>query len=322
MQNPNPFVAPTGSRQGARPCPACRQRLQLLPLPGPHGQAVDVEHCHDCRLVWFDPLELDGIAQPGWVALLLAMETARRHTNVAPAPFTENGQCPRCHSVLKPQQQVSSHGRYTALACPQGHGQAQRDGALLASRGLFRPLLLAERVALATEARQLFCLPCGAPLDGGAERCLACDSAATVFDLPRLAAAVGLKPQRRHATAGAQPPADAPLMPWPCHACGAALDAMAHTHCVQCRHPVLAPLLADLLPLLRTAQAQHEDAVPAAARGALRNMPTGQRARIGRLTGRAEHRAAVELLELRFWQRWRWVVAAFCVLCLMAWWRS
>ena len=61
-----------------------------------------------------------------------------------------------------------------SLACPEGHGQAQREGALLASRGLFRPLLLAEHFNADAAWSLVWVNPTGAVGDpGGKEPALA-----------------------------------------------------------------------------------------------------------------------------------------------------
>jgi Zn-finger nucleic acid-binding protein len=314
-----PLSSPIRFGPGARRCPACAQVLALLSLSGPHGRDIEVDHCSGCRLVWFDPLELDAIAQRGWTELLLEM--ARASSPADPPPLGDGAACPRCRCRLEPLHAVTDHGRHAGLRCPNCHGQVQRDGALLAAQGLFRPLLLHERVALATERRRLHCLPCGAALDGSAERCAWCGSPATVVDLPRLAQALGL-PQRQLPRRGASLLAggEPALMPWSCHGCGAALDATQQARCPQCAHPVLAPALRDLLPLLLAARREAAAAPTEAARAALRNLPEGQRLRISQLTGRPEHRVMLDLLRARFWRRWAWVMALFLALVVIGRW--
>lgn len=293
-------------RQAGCACPLCRVPMRRLALPGPHGSPVEVDHCRDCRLVWFEMLELHTLARPGWVALLTELARAAPDAVAAP-PSTPS--CPRCNARLRATPQVGDFGRSVRLACPQGHGEAVHDGALLASRGLFRPLLLDERVALAREHRRLHCLPCGAALQGGSETCAFCASPATVVDLQRLRQALGLG----HLNHG-----DAPLMPWACHGCGFALDASVHARCPQCAHPVLAPRLDDLLPLLDAARTRAEQREHEAADATLRVVQPGLRQRVATLTGRTEHQLAVQQLEGRFWRRWGWLVLATAVFALLA----
>jgi hypothetical protein len=285
--------------------------MPALSLPGLHGAALQVDHCRACRLVWFDVLEPSALAQSAWVALL--SEMARGGDGDRAPLDTAQARCPRCETVLEARMQLSAFGRCASLACPQGHGQAARDGTLLASRGLFRPLQLAERVLLAADRRRLCCLPCGAPLSGASERCGHCDSPATVFDLPRLSQALGLL------DASAFVAGDLPVQPWSCRGCGAALDVTREPSCPQCQRPVLAPALSDLAPLLDAAQARLARRTAEAAQQALAVRIPAEQRRIHALTGREEHRQALHLLEARFWRRWGWVVVLFAALWLMAW---
>lgn len=274
-------------------CPACRRPMGVLALAGRGDATVVLDHCDACRLVWFDPLEFDTLAPQGWANLLLRMVDSA--TPQAPSadggPPPEATRCPRCDSTLRAEPRATSFGRHVACVCPRGHGQAQRDGALLASRGLFRPLLLDERVALAMERRQLHCLPCGSAMDGRAEQCRWCGSPATVFDLPRLARALGLeRPQRR--------PADAPLLPWACHGCGSPLDATQAASCPQCKRPVLAPSMVDIKPLLQAACSV-----------------LGRRARAA--GGFVD--AMLQQLGWGFWHRWAAVMGCAGLLALAGW---
>ena len=298
--------------------------LTLVPMIDPSERAVraglvEVLRCEACCLVWFDPLALDALDRSGWVQLLRALVQDRPRALVADA--SSGGPCPRCHRPLEPRPQQSQHGRYMSLACPEGHGQAQRDGALLASRGLFRPLLLAERVALATEQRQLDCLQCGAALDGGVEHCSYCHSPATVLDLHRLSLAIGLKDEaaesrRRPSPTGGD---DAPVQVWACHGCGHPLDPTRQTHCDRCHHPVLAPVMSDLLPLLHAAEQRLARLAEAARLSALTFLPAVERRRIADLTRRSAHQHAVGKLERTFWRRYG-VLASLCALVLLLGW--
>lgn len=237
-------------------CPACGAGLQPHRLVQRGSAELEIDLCPGCRLVWFDPLEFASIDTSGWIALL--RELGRPGPRRAPLQPLEHGPCPRCRSALKPVSGALSRGRYMALSCPRGHGQAQSEGALLASRGLFRPLLLADRVALATEKATLDCLNCGAPMAGDAEHCAHCHSPAVVLDIDRLCEAIGLVDANAAAHRPATESQDASprLQPWACHACGKPLDPTRHAHCPACRHPLVAPSLAALGPLLDAAEAR------------------------------------------------------------------
>ena len=234
--------------------------MTVQQLVGQHQRWVEVDHCHPCRLVWFDPQELSSITQAGWVDLLLAMVAPARPHATPLSELRAHSKCPRCSLDLRALHNQTRHGRFAGHECPNGHGQAQREAALLASRGLFRPLLIGERAALASEARELACQQCGAALDGGSSSCGYCQSALTVVDVPRLSQALGLGKEAdapmpaRSSRIQRQAPFTAPVHIWPCHGCGQPTDVTRHTACLQCKHPVLAPELADLRPLLEAAK--------------------------------------------------------------------
>lgn len=284
---------------------------------GPVGTEVD--HCTACRLVWFDMLEFQALDRPAWVELLQAMDTPPAATG-GDADDVGTWRCPRCRDVLRESAGLTRYGRYGGRECVQGHGQLLGLTALLASRGLLRPPSTAERTALAREARALHCLSCGAPEEAWQDRCSHCESPLLLLDLPRLAVAVGQVDEGRAARvrpgAGAM---DAPsLTRWPCHACGQVLDPTVDTHCLQCGHPVVAPLLQDLRPLLQDAQARLEGLRAEAMQSALALLPASDHGLVAETTQRPEHRAAAERARRVYWQRYGVVAAGFGTALLVA----
>jgi hypothetical protein len=237
-------------------CPGCAAPMRPLPLPAADGRTLALDHCAPCRLVWFDAFEFGALGRAGWAALLLTMAEAGDSGAIVPPSslLPRTGRCPRCDAALQPAHDRTRFGRFAGLACPRGHGEARRDGALLASRGLFRPLRPIEYAALERENRALSCQGCGAALARGAHACSHCDAPVVVVDLQRLAAALGLRDAidlDRHAG----PPDATPPRLWSCHGCGAPLDPTRQATCAQCRHPVVAPQLGDLRPLFAAALA-------------------------------------------------------------------
>lgn len=301
------------------PCPGCRAPLEAIEAAGHYQTQTQLEHCPECRLVWFDPLELSSLSKAGWVDLLLTMARSAGPRTLAAAPL--QGQCPHCASALKVVHNLTKMGRFTGLSCPVGHGEAQRDGALLASRGLFRPLLIAERVALATEKRALDCQQCGAALTGEADACSFCQSPVTVVDFPRLAVALGLHDAQAVARVKvrAEAAAPAPAAAWPCHACGHPLDPTREPHCRQCRHPVLAPSLRDLIPLLQATQARLAQLAGVAGSTALRHVDATAQRRVAGLSQRPAHQQALSKLNRVFTQRVGGVATVAVVAWVLGW---
>ena len=288
-------------------------------LAGPLGHRIEICHCQACGLSWFDPLDFSALGREAWVGLLRLLATSPRNAPTSP-PTLGEGTCPRCSRPLVARAEQTQFGRYTSHACPQGHGHAQRASALLSSRGLFRPLQLAERVALATERRQLDCLTCGAAMDGGAEHCSFCRSPATVLDIPRLSIALGLIDEAaldriRPRSADV----DAPVQTWACRGCGHPLDPTRQARCAQCAHPVLVPALSDLLPLLIAAEARLLKLAQANGASALSGLPAVQRRRIAELTQRPEHAEALDRLDGLFWRRWAVLMGVGAAAALWLW---
>ena len=257
-------------------CPRCAAPMTVLGLPS-HGMApVSVDHCRACRLVWFDALEsvqLDGL---GWVRLLGELQQGARE----PLPAARHAAlaCPSCRQPLKAVHNRTRFGRFQVLECPARHGHLHSHSALLAERGLVRPLLGPERRALAEERHRIECLNCGAPSDGRGDDCAYCGSPLVVVDLPRLAHALRLRLEGH----GPSPAPQGRPLGWSCRGCGAALDPSRDTHCPRCGHLVVAPSLLDITPLLDAVQAEFDAAAQAAARA--RRVPAVPRQRSWRDT--------------------------------------
>ena len=224
-------------------CTQCKTELQSITLEGHYGQQHEADICTNCHLVWFDALESVRLSGLGWIGLLRQMHGVMGVS--APQVLKLPLACVRCSAELKPVHMLTRFGRSAAHECPNRHGYLQTFSLLLAERGLVRPLSARDRRTLQTEQRQLACLNCGAPVPpGNSESCGHCASPLVVFDLQRLMASVMV----RH---GLPLPADdASHVSWPCRGCGDAVDPTAMTACGRCGHTVLAPSLADAMPLL------------------------------------------------------------------------
>jgi hypothetical protein len=232
-------------------CPRCTAAMQPLQLPSHRPLPVTVDLCAGCRLVWFDELEsvqLDGL---GWTRLLREMESGvgrpLSHALVGQAA------CPSCKLPLKAVSNRTRFGLFSALECPARHGHLQGHTALLAERGLVRPMGAAERLALTREKHAHCCFNCGGPATAADDACSWCGTALVVVDMPRLAHSLRL---RVDAQMGPSPSERGRLVTWPCRGCGTALDPTRQTRCPSCEHLVVAHELPDLLPLLDAAETE------------------------------------------------------------------
>lgn len=291
-------------------CPQCAAPMHHLNLAGRLKQVL-VDHCQACRLVWFDPLESVQLVGLGWVALLRELQPGAADPPAHPTATALN--CPVCRAALKQVHNRTRFGRFPALECPRCRGHLHSHSGLLAERGLVRPLLRPERLALAEERRTLCCLNCGAPSDGRGEDCSYCASPLVMLDLPRLAHALLLRPGQQDEVAPA--PVGRPLA-WACRGCGAALDPSRQTACPQCGHALVVPSLLDITPLLDAVEATLQAEVTRNARPRWRPR---QRARDWRETGLARllHRLRPDEDETT---SLGWQLAGATLLLLLLWW--
>jgi hypothetical protein len=246
----DPFATPKSAASAAMPvdCPNCAQAMRIVVLQGHYGREVVVDLCAPCRLVWFDTLESVNLSHRGWLQLLRALQQAA----ATEAPWAGRALgCPHCRAPLQPVHNLSRFGRFASIECQAAsHGHLQSYALLLAERGLVRPMLPPERAALATGARLLSCLNCGAPLGSQDDSCSHCTSPLVMIDLPRLAAALLARP------GDALPRPDGRLAAWHCAGCGQALDPTRAESCARCGQLVTVPTLVELGPMLDACEAQ------------------------------------------------------------------
>ena len=114
-------------RMGAMPaatsalsCPRCTAPMRPLRLSSHRHESVTVDHCPDCRMVWFEQLESVQLDALGWVRLLRKMEAGAGRP-LAPAQVGRPA-CPSCAQPLKPVQNRTRFGRFAVLECPERHG--------------------------------------------------------------------------------------------------------------------------------------------------------------------------------------------------------
>jgi len=223
-------VSPTPSTEAAPllACGNCARPMRALALRGHYGQAVEIDLCAGCHLVWFDSVESARLTGASTLELIGAMAEAQREPHQV---LRERAACPRCSGALKTVHNRSRWGATLQLECARRHGAYQTFAQFLSEKGLVRPLSSADRAALAARANGLACLNCGAAFGRDDERCRYCDTTPGMVDVARLARA--LDPDgatESHAVHGTAP-RHAALQ---CLACGAPLPEGASVQCRQC----------------------------------------------------------------------------------------
>lgn len=234
-------------------CPQCARPMSAFDLEGHYGQQIATDLCAHCNVVWFDEFESLRLSGLGWITLLRRMHEAM---DGGAEPLKRHLDCPRCGTQLKLVHNQTRFGRFASLECPRKHGHLQTFSLLLAERGLVRGLAHADLRTLADEHRVPCCLNCGSPIEGKLESCGNCASPLFVIDMPRLMTALLMR------FGEPLPDKAGNRVAWACRGCGAALDPTHGASCRYCDHAVVVPSLADLRPVLDSAEPLLRAALP------------------------------------------------------------
>lgn len=164
-------------------CPNCQTPMHLHRLAGHYGKAVEIDVCHDCNAIWFDPWESSQLSADGTVGLFQLIH-ARGGASSATARVLGEGL--RCLACREPMRRVNDRVRSTRFvyqSCPNGHGRFTTFYNFLAEKQFVRELTRAERQRLCATVRQIQCSSCGAPVDLTREdACSYCRATVAVFD--------------------------------------------------------------------------------------------------------------------------------------------
>ncbi len=165
-------------------CPSCsapmgRQRLARRP----EGE-LEVDTCHGCHLLWFDPFESTALT-PGAV-----MELFRQiHENHAtpPRPVAEKTRCPHCRTQLALTHDLQRTNRITYHRCPSGCGRLTTFYQFLREKEFVRSLTGPEIARLRAQVTQVRCSSCGAPVDLEGDACAHCRAPISILDADAVA---------------------------------------------------------------------------------------------------------------------------------------
>jgi hypothetical protein len=213
-------------------CGNCRDPMQRLTLPGHYGQAVEIDLCAGCHLVWFDLTESARMTGPALLELIGRMADAQ---SLPHRVLRREAGCARCRGPLKTVHNQSRWGRSLQLECANRHGAYQTFAQFLQEKGLLRPMSSADRARALQRHGHIDCVNCGSAIGADQSQCPHCASVPSVLDIARLAQA--LDPEGAIADqASAQAVQATPVRQgaMQCPACGAALppgQAMQCSHC-------------------------------------------------------------------------------------------
>jgi hypothetical protein len=187
-------------------CPNCHVGMATQTGEG-HGalpQAVTVDLCAPCNLLWFDRSESIALTPQAVLGLFRTIGAAGKARNALGA----NLACPRCRHALAYTHDLQRTTRFTYWRCPDGHGRLITFTQFLAEKNFIRAPSPAELARLRATVRQIACSQCGAPVDLARDSaCRHCGAPIALIDPDGVAKA--LADLEHGATAGTPPSQDA-----------------------------------------------------------------------------------------------------------------
>ncbi|WP_183634284.1 hypothetical protein [Niveibacterium umoris] len=170
--------------------------MTQLTLAAHYGMTVEIDHCAQCRLLWFDQMETANLARDGLLALFRLIAAAEP---TAEKPLNDVLRCPRCTGLLDRIHNMSRYGRMIHHRCRSAHGHAVTHAQFLAEKGLLRNVTEADLAQPAQRLLALSCRQCGAPLNALKDcNCPYCSAPVVMLDLERAVAVLADHDRRRH----------------------------------------------------------------------------------------------------------------------------
>lgn len=165
-------------------CPSCaapmaRQRLARRP----QGE-LEVDTCHACHLLWFDPFESTALT-PGAVVELFRQ--IHEHHETLPRPVAQKPRCPHCRAQLALTHDLQRTNRITYHRCPSGCGRLTTFFQFLREKEFVRSLTGPEVQRLRAQVAQVRCSSCGAPVDLKGDACAHCRAPISILDADAVA---------------------------------------------------------------------------------------------------------------------------------------
>src|SRR5574343_132296 len=125
----------------ARPCPSCRQGMDVHALPAQYGGTVEIDFCFQCHGLWFDQMENLKLAP---AAIATVFKEMHRHRDAPRLPLASRLRCPACPDPLVQGFDVVRSGRYITHRCPGRHGRFSSFSSFMIEKGFVRQLTRAE----------------------------------------------------------------------------------------------------------------------------------------------------------------------------------
>ncbi len=164
-------------------CPNCQTAMHLHRLPGHYGKPVEIDVCHDCNAIWFDPWESSQLSADGTVGLFQLIHERGGSASASARTLDQGLRCVTCREPMRRVNDRVRSTRFVYQSCPNGHGRFTTFYNFLAEKQFVRELTRVERQRLCATVRQVQCSSCGAPVDlAREEACGYCRATVAVFD--------------------------------------------------------------------------------------------------------------------------------------------
>ena len=175
--------SPLTGAPSTKHCTNCSTLMSLYQLPGHYGQHIEIDVCHDCNAIWFDPSESTQLSPDGTVALFQLINERGGTSSTAASKFGEGLRCVTCGAGMKLTNDRVKNTRFAYQSCPKGHGRLTTFYNFLAEKQFVRELTQLERSKLAATVQQIKCSGCGASVNiGKTDACEYCRAPVSVFD--------------------------------------------------------------------------------------------------------------------------------------------
>jgi Zn-finger nucleic acid-binding protein len=160
-------------------CPACRSEAQEQGFDGLKRARVQLDVCHTCHGLWFDPRENFQLSANGVLQLFRELHGRRdkHHRLKEPLP------CPKCRTALVRTNDLVRGNRFQYFRCYVGHGHFITFFQFLMEKGIVRALTRKELTELARHVQHLQCSDCGGPISLAKDlSCPHCSAPISILD--------------------------------------------------------------------------------------------------------------------------------------------
>lgn len=126
------------------------------------GRPLEIDHCAECQVFWFDGKEALQVSPATTLALFkIVGEAAHQPRQPLPAVM----KCPACRAQLRLTHDKQRNVPFTYFRCPHEHGRLTRFFDFLRQKNLIRPLSPEQLTELRQSVQSINCVNCGAPVD-------------------------------------------------------------------------------------------------------------------------------------------------------------